>query len=653
VFKARHAKLGRIVALKLIRKERLESPVAVKRFQRECMAAARLDHPNVVRAYDADEDGGTHFFAMEYVEGTDLARLVKEKGPLSVAEACDCARQAALGLQHAFEKGMVHRDIKPHNLLRTTDGVLKILDMGLARFSLGAADGESSSSLTQDGALMGTPDYIAPEQARDSKNADIRADLYSLGCTLFYLLTGRVPFGGGTLTEKLLSHQMDPVPDVRQLRPDVPEAVGQVVTTLMAKKPEDRYQAPAETVKALEEASRGRSAIRPTAAPARRRRPGAKNPFKHLDGTATLTTPTPHCRHHRLLVTRVVAGMLLLGVVILAVWLLSRDAKPDAIAGGSTPVTTKTEVPPPKGVSAESVTTKTEVPPPKGVSAEQMVAARKLGLPVQIENGISMKLNLIPAGKFAMGSPNSEPGREAHEGPQHEVEITKPFYAGVHEVTVGQFRQFVQAKDYRTEAEASGKGAHRRFAAEDWRPDPTINWKNPGFEQTEDHPVVCVSWNDAVAFCAWLSKKEGRTYSLPTEAQWEYACRAGSRTAFSFGDNDKELSQYAWWGDNSDMETHPVGQKKPNTWGLYDMYGNAWEWCADTYDATYYNKSPKRDPHNEGPPGEHRHLVRSGSWGCMTAQRCRSAYRNTFDASTSGTDLGFRVVCEVPPAPNR
>ena len=185
----------------------------------------RLDHPNVVRAYDADEDGGTHFFAMEYVEGIDLARLVKEKGPLPIAEACDCARQAALGLQHAFEKGMVHRDIKPHNLLCTADGVVKILDMGLARITLGADDSESSSSLTHT-APMGTPDYIAPEQCEARRTLTSGPISTAWGCTLFFLLTGRVPFGGGTLTEKLLSHQMDPVPDVRQLRPEVPEAVG-------------------------------------------------------------------------------------------------------------------------------------------------------------------------------------------------------------------------------------------------------------------------------------------------------------------------------------------------------------------------------------------------------------------------------------------
>ena len=200
--KARNWKLGRVVALKLIRKDRLEDGEAVRRFHREIRAAAQLDHPNIVRAFDADEIGGTHLLVMEYAQGVDLAKLVKQGGPLPVGRACDCARQAALGLQHAFERGLVHRDVKPQNLLATPVCVVKILDMGLARLGQAAEAGEGTSTMTQEGAVMGTLDYIAPEQAMDSHTVDIRADLYSLGCTLYFLLTGRVPFPGGTAMEK-------------------------------------------------------------------------------------------------------------------------------------------------------------------------------------------------------------------------------------------------------------------------------------------------------------------------------------------------------------------------------------------------------------------------------------------------------------------
>jgi serine/threonine-protein kinase len=275
VFKARHRTLGRVVALKVIRKERLAHPTTVRRFRREAQAVAQLSHPNVVRAYDADEVGGTHLFAMEYVEGIDLARLVRDRGPLPIDQACDYIRQAALGLQHAHERGMVHRDIKPSNLLvtglregasgggqpagtstfsspqlPTPWGVVKILDMGLARLDT-TDDTLLSTQLTQDGAVIGTPDFIAPEQAKNSHAIDIRADLYSLGCTLYYLLSGQAPFEGGTLVEKLLHHQLDPARPVEKLRPDVPPDVALVVRRLMAKRPEDRYPTPAEVADVL------------------------------------------------------------------------------------------------------------------------------------------------------------------------------------------------------------------------------------------------------------------------------------------------------------------------------------------------------------------------------------------------------------------
>lgn len=250
VYKARHQKMNRVVALKVIRKERLGDPEAVQRFEREVEAAARLAHPNVVAAYDAAQVGDVHFFAMEYVDGTDLGKFVKAHGPLPVHTACNYIAQAARGLQHAFERGLTHRDIKPANLALTADRTtVKLLDMGLARLSTMNA---ASTPLTQSGAVVGTPDYLAPEQARNPRNADIRADLYALGCTLYFLLTGRSPFGGDTLTEALLKHQFEEAVPLETIRPDVDLPVREVVRRLMAKRPEDRYQTPAELAEVLE-----------------------------------------------------------------------------------------------------------------------------------------------------------------------------------------------------------------------------------------------------------------------------------------------------------------------------------------------------------------------------------------------------------------
>jgi serine/threonine protein kinase len=252
VFKARQLRLGRVVALKIIRKDREAQFQAVRRFQREAKAGGRLSHPNIVAFYDADAAGEVNFLAMEYVKGTDLARLVQRSGAMPLTPACDCVRQAAMGLQHAHERGLVHRDIKPPNLLLSSDGAVKILDMGLARLEQVSTAEHASSELTETGTVMGTAAYMAPEQALDPRDADGRADVYSLGCTFYYLLTGRAPFVHSSAAQVLLKHQLEEPTAVEQLRPDVPVALGAVVRPMMAKRREGRYQTAAEAAAALE-----------------------------------------------------------------------------------------------------------------------------------------------------------------------------------------------------------------------------------------------------------------------------------------------------------------------------------------------------------------------------------------------------------------
>jgi uncharacterized protein (TIGR03067 family) len=262
VYKAEHQIMKRPVALKVINQELVARPAAVERFHREVLAAARLAHPNIVTAFDADQAGGTHFLVMEYVDGVSLARLVAERGPLPIQDACDYICQAALALQHAHEQGMVHRDIKPQNLMLTPQGQVKVLDFGLAQLASELAvahaatssedsGSASSGSITHAGAMMGTPDYIAPEQARDAHGADIRADIYSLGCTLYDLLAGHAPFPEGTALQKVMGHIERPPTPLGDLRDDVPSSLAQVVERMMAKDPADRYQTPAEVAEAL------------------------------------------------------------------------------------------------------------------------------------------------------------------------------------------------------------------------------------------------------------------------------------------------------------------------------------------------------------------------------------------------------------------
>lgn len=290
VYQAEHRLMERSVALKVISRALVDDAQAVERFRVEVKAAARLSHPNIVTAFDAEQAGDLHFLVMEFVDGLSLARQVEMRGPLPLQYACGFIRQVALGLQHAYEKGMVHRDIKPQNLMVTRAGRVKILDFGLARLArersepagnrtappamAGAAidpeatraflvdqaaslraslPGERASDggLTAAGSTIGTPDYIAPEQITNSRAADIRSDIYSLGGTFYFLLTGVPPFPGGSIVDKLVAHHQTPPRDVRELRPDLPSEVAAIVQRMLAKDPRDRFQIPAEVAQAL------------------------------------------------------------------------------------------------------------------------------------------------------------------------------------------------------------------------------------------------------------------------------------------------------------------------------------------------------------------------------------------------------------------
>jgi eukaryotic-like serine/threonine-protein kinase len=249
VFLAEHPDTKRHVALKVLLRCRANDPVCRSRFFREARAAAALNHPNLVHAYDIECDGTVDFLVMEYIEGINFHELVSRHGTLEPRRAAHYIRQAAQGLQYAHDNGLVHRDIKPANLVVNRQGVVKILDLGLARFYRDEADTLTREHNGQ--ALLGTVDYLAPEQGRDSHAVDVRADIYSLGATFFYLLAGRPVFEGGTLQQKLIWHQMKPPPDLKVLRCDVPDEMARIVNQMLAKEPTRRPQTPGEVANAL------------------------------------------------------------------------------------------------------------------------------------------------------------------------------------------------------------------------------------------------------------------------------------------------------------------------------------------------------------------------------------------------------------------
>jgi serine/threonine-protein kinase len=666
VYKAEHRRMHRIVAIKMLPSAMIKDQAAIARFEREVTAAAKLNHPNIVTAFDADNAGGVHLLIMEYVEGSDLSALVKKNGPLSVDQSVNCILQAARGLEFAHKKGVVHRDIKPANLLLDSEGTVKILDMGLARIE-SVGDAAPQADLTNTGHVMGTVDYMSPEQALDTKTADGRADIYSLGCTLFYLLTGTGMYMGDTVVKKILAHREQPIPSIRGFRPEVPEQVDVVFSKMVAKNVDDRYQTMSEVIADLEACATHQDRPAGTQQPF-----GSSTDAGLTDFLKEIAVAAPKSvlakRPPALLFDKNKKQLLLIGsgvfgvlVLALVVWSPSGDRsvqtaddkKPNAKAADVKQAW--------QGWSADA--------PPPAIAPFDAEQAKKhqyewadyLNLPVEHTNSIGMQFILIPPGEFMMGGTGAEIEDALKfindkywqecirsEAPQHKVILTQPIYLGVHEV---------RQKDY----EAMMGGNPSSFA-KTGREAEYVE-KVAGLD-TSTHPVEGVSWNDAADFCARLSQKEGLRpfydrasetvttlegtgYRLPTEAEWEFACRAGTTTKFWSGDKDEDLLRVAWFKTNSGDRMHAAGELKSNPLGLFDTHGNVYEWVDDWWEPAQYaqfSEKPALNP--KGASSGSRRVITGGN--CYNpAAVCRSSFRDAHDPSVGNRSIGFRVALMV------
>ena len=647
VYKALHRQMQRVVAIKVLARGKRTDPNAQARFLREVRATSQLNHPNIVAAYDVGESGDVTYLVMEYVDGPNLYEFIKSEGKVAPAQAVKIARQVALALEHARDQGIVHRDIKPSNILIDEEGTAKVLDMGLARFEHGRAGVDDSTTITRDGVVMGTLDYLAPEQALDSHQADTRADIYSLGCTLYHLLSGRVPFPGGTAAEKLMRHQVRVPPPLEDLAPDVPRGLGVIVAKMMAKKVEDRYQTPAEVTAVLSDLLAGKPVAAPLVLPDEIASPtesyavdlsrdgdeSAESPVSVIPGPTPSDEPAPAPTPSQS--TPMPSGASVVPPSEVPAQASSTERAPhdtSPSAGPTAPVTPEAGdrwVMPlvlialaPTAITLVVLTALGAVRLARRASARPLPPREPVGRTVEaaprrvlpqgtFTNGIGMTMVRIQPGRFDMGSVAGQADRQEDEGPSHQVRLRSGFHVSAHEVTQAQYQR--------------------------------VMGQNPSrFSKGGDFPVEGVSWADAQAFCTKLSEEEGRRYRLPTEAQWEYACRAGGSTRFASGDADSDLDAYGWHSGNAEKATHSVGQKRPNAWGLYDMHGNVYEWCQDWYAKDYYGRSPGEDP--SGPDTGSTRVVRGGSWKGGPAE-CRSANRGSFDAGQRSEEVGFRVVC--------
>ncbi|MEX2188420.1 MAG: serine/threonine-protein kinase [Pirellulales bacterium] len=321
VYRARHRRMDRVVALKVLSRSSTRSKEGVQRFMREARTAGRLSHPNIVLALDASEDSGRHYLVMEYVEGVNLRQIVKRRGPLAVDKALAIARQVAEGLACAHAASIIHRDIKPDNVLVGAGGVAKVLDLGLARLNEDAP--RDFVTLTSAGSIVGTPEFMPPEQAADPRHVDLRADVYSLGCTLYYMLTGKPPFEAESVFEKLMAHRDRPVPSVRAVREDVPLAVDRLVAAMMAKSPADRPQSMGKVIAAIDAATAD-AVVKAVAARAAASARTSRSPDKDDEsneigeGSKSKSTPRRRMRDWAILVTLVSCVAMLIVRLILS-----------------------------------------------------------------------------------------------------------------------------------------------------------------------------------------------------------------------------------------------------------------------------------------------------------------------------------------------
>jgi len=711
VYLALDTKLNRHVALKVPHFTE-EDDVAIARFHREAQVAASIEHPNICPVYDINEVEGIHYFTMPYIDGVSLAHQIDPEHPWSGVRAAALVRKLALAMAEMHQRSVVHRDLKPGNIMMRKNGEPVLLDFGLARDYTSV-----SKTFTTSGLITGTPAYMSPEQYEgDSSKVGPPSDLYSLGVILYQLATGRPPYSGDPLTiyGRILR---SPPPAPSRLRPDLDEAFDALCLMAMARRPEDRFASMTDFAAALEHytADKPKSLSQPL------------EPQEIFDQATTPPRSTKQFRprsRHLGTWAALLAAVLLTGAVVGVGYWLSRE-KPDEEDGGppgtskkGEPVreaTLRLQAPSPvtlepgqrrkitmsveqkdldgaielnlvdgpagvrlvpgtvavarDSVSVDLLVEKTAAPGTRGLrlrasagSASDTVwlvlTVTKAPAFQQFDNRIGMTMVWVRPGKFQMGDNDHE-----GEGPAHEVEITRPLAVSVHEVTVGQFRAFVDDTGHITDAEKDGKGWGYDQATSKFVQGAQYGWKNAGWDQTDRHPVVNVSWNDAMKFCAWLSKKDNATYDLPTEAEWEFFCRAGGTSRYSCGDDMEKLiavgnvadasfrKRFPTFasikGDDGFVFTAPVGRFQRNAFGLYDMHGNVWEWCKDA--RRVYQKQAVKDPVG---PAEGPRVLRGGSW-FDDPENCRCSCRSDKPPSEFDVYIGFRIVLRAGRTPPR
>jgi formylglycine-generating enzyme required for sulfatase activity len=620
---ATHAELGHsaMVALKILPPQLTQSATRARLLVEEATEARKLAHENIVRVYEWARDPATtsYFIIMECLDGEDLDSLLEREGRLPLARALALAAPIGAALDYAWERRkLVHRDIKPGNVFVTAKGEVKLLDFGIAARVRPA----TGNSTTEAPGSSGTAGYRAPEAGAPRREPSQALDVYAVAVMIYQMLEGRLPASANPARPVSLSQQQWAVlasgfaADSGARPPTVTKLVAalQEAAPDQAQAPEpvevghDDVPSPAEQLAKIarqkvrrEEDKRARAE---SEAARRVRREALREQLRERRAAEVEKARVAEEEARRVHQAKAAAAY--------------RAEQQRARANPPTP---------------EPPVIAPEPAPEPGVLRDRFADGSGHG-PALVE---------IPAGRFQMGSPEHERKKAIDAGaqlawleretPQHWVGIGRNFALGRYPVTVGEWRRFAMATG--------------------WRPHGEVNWAAPGFHQAEDHPVVGVTWDDAQLYVRWLSEKTGQRYRLPSEAEWEYACRAGTKTAFSFGDTiDTSLANYdgsySYAGSPKGVfrrGTTPVASFAPNRWGLFDMHGNVWEWVQDVVHDNYEGAPVDGSAWEEG-GDQGRRILRGGSW-LYNPRYLRSALRNGYSAVLSNDIVGFRVAREL------
>jgi len=567
------------------------SDKAVELFQREAKILSKINLPGIPKVeedddflyYPKDNSQPLYCLIMEKIEGMNLTEYIRGRNnrPLEGKVALQWLKELLEILAVIHDQNLLHRDIKPSNIMLKPDGKLALIDFGAVKQTKGTITAKSG---TETATGTGTSIYsvgYAPQEQMAGQ-AIKQSDIFALGRTFIYLLTAKEPH------DPLMYDGLEDRINWRKFaNQNISENLGKVIDQMTERLAKDRPDNVRKLLQLLNPPpspsppSKSESTV-VSSPPSKSKSTVVSSPPSKSKSTVVSSPPPIPSRRKFLLL----AGYISFGL-------------------GATFVGSK--------IFGSKQSSVTETPIREETSAPQESSSENNST-FDLGGGVTLEMVKIPGGSFLMGSPDSDQDASSNEKPQHQVTIAEDFYLGKYEVTQAQYQ--------------------------------AIMGTNPSyFSKGGDYPVENVSWNDAVEFCQKLSAKTGKTFKLPSEAQWEYACRAGTQTRYYYGDDASQLGDYAWYDDNSGNQTHQVGQKNPNNFGLYDMIGNVWEWCEDNYHDSYNNA-----PNNENPwynsSENNQRILRGGSW-FDRAGSCRSAYRSRCDSGLISSGLGFRVFCAL------